>query len=189
MPAPGFKWIPPGTAVVRYLGCQIGLDLSPKQQIAPLFLSIWKKLLFWSSAHLSFARRIVVANQVLLATMWYITSYWIFSSSCISQVQWLIKNFLWSGRDGLLAGLDTVITLPLSQGGLGIVDPADQSMALLGKLVVRVLLPGVEPWKDFLLRRIQASAPSAGGTWAPETRWIFTEMRREMGGSLCYEYP
>eukprot|EP00250_Pteridium_aquilinum_P015467 c22598_g1_i1 orf=254-919(-) len=81
-PDPGFRWIPPGTAV-RYLGCQVGLDLSPEQQIAPLLLSIRKKLLFWSSARLSLAGRVVVTNQVLLATMWYITSCWIFSSSCI----------------------------------------------------------------------------------------------------------
>ena len=99
MPDPRFRWIPPGTAV-RYLGCQVGPDLSPEQQIAPLLLSIRKKLLFWSSARLSLAGRIVVTNQVLLATMWYITSCWIFSSSCISQVQRLIRNFLWSGRDG-----------------------------------------------------------------------------------------
>ena len=68
MPDPRFRSIPPGTAV-RYLGCQVGLDLSPEQQIAPLLLSIRKKLLFWSSARLSLAGRIVVTNQVLLSTM------------------------------------------------------------------------------------------------------------------------
>ena len=179
-PAPGFRWIPPGTAV-RYLGCQVGLDLSPEQQIAPLLLSIRKKLLFWSSARLSLAGRVVVTNQVLLATMWYITSCWIFSSSCIGQVQRLIRNFLWSGGDGQPARAKVawaVITLPLAKGGLGIIDPVDQSRALLGKLIVRGLLPGSEPWKELLHQRIQARAPPAGGTWAPEIRWIFTEMRR-----------
>ncbi|MCO5562333.1 hypothetical protein L7F22_015959 [Adiantum nelumboides] len=34
-----FRWIPPGTPVC-YLGCQVGLDLSPEQQIPPLLLSI-----------------------------------------------------------------------------------------------------------------------------------------------------
>ena len=99
LPDPLFQWILPGTCV-RYLGCHVGLELSAEQQIAPLLLSIRRKLVFWSSARLSLAGRVVVANQVLLATMWYITSSWIFSRSCISQVQRLIRNFLRSGGDG-----------------------------------------------------------------------------------------
>ena len=71
-----------------------------------------------------------------------------------------------------------VITLPLAKGGLGIIDPADQSRAMLGKFVVRGFLPGVEPWKELLAQRLQARVPPAGGTWEPELRWIFIEMRR-----------
>ena len=36
---PGFRWTPLRTAV-RYLGCQVGLELAPEQQITPLLLSI-----------------------------------------------------------------------------------------------------------------------------------------------------
>ena len=179
-PSAQFQWVPPGRAV-RYLGCQVGLDLTAEQQIAPLLLSIRKKLLHWSSARLSLAGRVVVANQVLLATMWYITSCWVFSSSCISQVQRLIRNFLWSGRDGGPARAKVawpVITLPTALGGLGIVDPACQSRALLGKLIVRGLLPGAEPWKELLVQRLGSCTPDAGGPWQIGIRWIFTEMHR-----------
>ena len=122
-----------------------------------------------------------MANQVLLATMWYITSCWIFSSSCISQLQRLIRNFLWSGREGhpVRARVAwSVITLPLAQGGLGLIDPAEQSRAFLGKLVVRGFLPGAEPWKELLLQRLHRAAPPTGGQWPAETRWIFEDMRR-----------
>ena len=68
--------------------------------------------------------------------------------------------------------------LPIEQGGLGIVDPAYQSRALLGKFVVQGLLPGPEPWKEFLLQRICMCTPVAGGPWQPEIRWVFTKMRR-----------
>ena len=54
--------MPAGTPV-RHLGCQVGLDLIAEQQIAPLLLSIRKKLLFWSTAHLSLAGRVVVAKS------------------------------------------------------------------------------------------------------------------------------
>ena len=180
LPDPLFRWIPPGTSV-RYLGCHVGLELTAEQQIAPLLLSIRRKLVFWSAARLSLAGRVVVANQVLLATMWYITSCWIFSSSCISQVQRLIRNFLWSGGDGSAARAKvawSVITLPTARGGLGVIDPACQSRALLGKLVVRGLLPGSEPWKELLLHRLRQCTPRTGGPWQPEIRWLFAEMRR-----------
>ena len=39
LPDSSFRWIPEGMPV-RYLGCQIGLELMAEQQIAPLLLSI-----------------------------------------------------------------------------------------------------------------------------------------------------
>ena len=36
---------------------------------------------------------------VLLSTIWYIASCWIFSRSCIGQLRRLIRNFLWFGRE------------------------------------------------------------------------------------------
>lgn len=115
-----FRWVPTGIPV-RYLGCQVGLDLTAEQQVPPLLLSIKKKLLFWSTVHLSLAGRVVVANQVLLATM-------------------------------LLAW--PVITLPTVLGGLGLVDLASQSRALLGKFIVRGMLPGGSPGKSCCCRAL-----------------------------------
>ena len=47
-PHPQFRWIPSGCPV-RYLGCTIGTDLSLENQVAPLLVSLRKKLLLWSS--------------------------------------------------------------------------------------------------------------------------------------------
>ena len=98
-PDPNFRWIEKGTPV-RYLGCQVGIDLTAEQQINPLLLTIRKKLIYWSSAKLSLAGRVVIANHVLLSTMWFILSCWIFSRSCVNQIQRLIRNFLWAGNQG-----------------------------------------------------------------------------------------
>lgn len=60
-------------------------------------------------------------------------------------------------------------------------DPACQSRALLGKLIVRGLLPGAEPWKEFLVHRLSSRADAPlwqEGLGQTEIRWIFTEMRR-----------
>ena len=68
-----------------------------------------------------------------------------------------------------------VISLPKAQGGLGIIDPVNQSRALLAKLVVRVLQPGTEKWKQLLRYRMALCSPVIGGPWQPNIRWIFNK--------------
>ena len=83
--------------MTRYLGFQVGLDTTPAQQFLLVLAPIQRKLAFWSTAWLSLACRALVVNQVLLATAWYVASYWCFSRSCVAQVRRLVWNFLWSG--------------------------------------------------------------------------------------------
>ena len=94
----------------------------------------------------------------------------------MGQLQRLIRNYLWSGNDGSHARAKvswSTIVKPLDQGGLGIVDPLQQSKALIAKLVIRGLLPGSEPWKQLLLYRLQKVCPKTSGDWNPSFRWSF----------------
>ena len=95
-----FMWVSQGSSLAGYLGCKIGLDLFMNQLVAPLLLTLMKKLLYWSTKLLSFASKILVENQVLLSTIWYIASVWVFFRFSMFQVQRLVRNFLWSGNDG-----------------------------------------------------------------------------------------
>ena len=170
-----FQWTQRGVAV-RYLGVQVGIDLVPELHAAPLLLTLRKKLFLWSHAKLSLAGRVIVANHVLLSTVWYIASSWIFSKSCIGQIRRLVRNFIWVGEDKshvrAKVAWSTLIT-PKQYGGLGIIDPLDQCMALLAKLIIRGLLPGHAPWKQLLMQRLYSCAPPMGGLWADSIRWIF----------------
>ncbi len=175
LPHPGFRWIPEGVAI-RYLGCQVGINILPELQISPVLHSIRKKLMYWSTKQLSLAGRIVIVNQVLLSSMWYITSCWIFVKSAISQIQRLIRNFLWSGGDGTWTRSKvawSTITQPRARGGLSVIDPEQQSKALLVKLMVRGQLPGNEHWKNLLSNRIEECRPPTGGPWMNDKRWHF----------------
>ena len=166
-PHPHFQWAKRGEARI-YLGVQVGIDLAPKAHVAPLLLILRKKLLLWGHAKLSLAGRVVVANHVLLATMWYIASSWMFSKSCIGQIRRLVRNFLWAGEDRDYVRVKvawTTITTPKHHRGLGIIDPVDQTMALLVKLLVRGLLPGHDPWKLMLAQRLYTCSPHKGGSW------------------------
>ncbi len=96
---------------------------------------------------LSLAGRILVANQVLLASIWYLAACWNPNPRMCSQVSGVIKNFIWGGKEALVCAKvkwDTPVLLT-AQGGLGVTNPKSQSEALLAKLFVRGLTPSGEP--------------------------------------------
>ncbi len=114
--------------------------------------SLKGKFILWSHNGLSLAGRILVANQVLLASTWYLAACWNPDPRMSSQVRGLVRNFIWGGKETPTRAKvrwETLI-LPLTQGGLGVIDPKSQSEALLAKLLVRGLAPGGEPWKELV---------------------------------------
>ncbi len=110
------------------------------------------KLINWSHSNLSLAGRILVANKVLLASMWYLAASWNPNPRMCSQVCGGGKELYLGGKAApsrAKVKWDT-LTLPIAKGGLGIIDPKTQSEALLTKLLVRGLAPGGEPWKELI---------------------------------------
>ena len=74
-----------------------------------------------------------------------------------------MQNFLWFGSDGssttrARVAWQTVI-LPQVESGLSIIDPKLQSQTLLGKLVIRSLIPGGQTWKLLLQQGLSACTP------------------------------
>ena len=174
-PGSTFRWLNQGEPI-RYLGCLVGIDLKSEAMLSPLLLSIRHKLLYWDAQQLSFAGRVVVANSVLLASMWFIASVWLFSRSAIMKVQSLIRNFLWGGKNGsrtIAKVAWKVLIQPKIHGGLGLIDPLMQSRALLVKFVIRGLLPGSEAWKGMFLKQLMKLSPRTGGVWSPSLKWLF----------------
>jgi hypothetical protein len=147
----GLKWIPKGKGT-RYLGIQVGFHLPPKANFDSVMLTLKSKLIIWSNNALSLAGRILVANQVFLASIWYLAACWNPDPRMSNQVRGLVKNFIWGGKVAPTRAKvrwETLV-LPIAQGGLGVTDPKSQSEALLAKLLVRGLAPGGEPWKELV---------------------------------------
>lgn len=145
----------------RYLGFQIGIDISPTQQFALVLASIRKKL---THAHLSLVGRALVVNHVLFATTWYTVSCWMLHSKVLSQLRRPLHNFLWAGSDDTRDTTSRVAEfLPRSQGGLGIIDPEIRSRALLATLLISGLFPWDKPWKLFLRSALFDCMPRYGG--------------------------
>jgi hypothetical protein len=120
----GLRWIldEEGT---RYLGVQVGSHLHPEVNFEKMKLSLKSKLISWSNNRLSMASRILVANQVLLASMWYITTFWNPSPRMCSQVKGVVRNFIWGSKDTPARAKVkwSTMVIPITQGGLGIIDP------------------------------------------------------------------
>ena len=89
------------------------------------------------------------------------------------KVQMLIRNFLWGSKDCSFFRAKVywkVITAPKEEGGLGLLDPLFQCKFVLGKLHIRVLLLGGEPWKTHLRHIMVRIMMSLGGNWKDNIR-------------------
>ena len=67
-PSESFRWIQEGV-LVCYLGYHVGINIHKARLLAPLMLSLTKKLLIWDTTELALVGRVMIANQVLLSSM------------------------------------------------------------------------------------------------------------------------
>jgi hypothetical protein len=94
-----------------------------------------------------------------------------------NQIRGVVQNFIWGGKafnTRAKVKWDS-LTLPLSSGDLGIIDPKAQSEALLAKLFVRGLALRGEPWKEILRHRVDQVHLSMHGKGPniPDINWFF----------------
>jgi hypothetical protein len=97
-----------------------------------------------------------VANQVLLASLWYLAACWNPNPRRWGNVRGHRRTVPRGGKDAPARAKvkwDT-LALPIAPGGLGIINPKSQSEALLAKLFVRGLAPGGEPWKELVRHKV-----------------------------------
>ncbi len=115
--------------------------------------------------------RILVADQVLLSSVWYLAACWNPNPRMCNRIWGVVRNFIWGGKasDAPVEVQWDSLTLPLSSGGLRIIDPEAQSQALLAKLMVRGLALGREPWKEVGMATWNA-INSLRSTWDPSIR-------------------
>lgn len=129
----------------------------------------------WSNHPLSLAGRIMVYNQVVLSSIWYLASCMDLTEKTLIIAKATIRNYIWSGKRESCATAkvkwDTAI-LPIVQGGVKILDPQWKASALLIKLLTRGLSVGYEPWKTLVHYRVSQTKQSRRSQWASHANWI-----------------
>ena len=117
----------------------------------------------------------MVANQVILSSIWYFASCMDFSNQALNLVRATVRNYIWSGkREGNTRARVKWATaiLPIVRGGVKIIDPNWQTSALLIKLLIRGLSVGYEPWKTLVRHRVAQTRQSRRGKWPNHSNWI-----------------
>ena len=161
-------------------------SMSWTRSVCTVLKALRKKLAYWSTVKLSLASHVLIANQVLLASIWYVASCWNPQLRSINQVKALIRNYIWSGENGerkcrAKVAWDSLI--PQNAGGLKLLDPELQIHALLAKMFIRGLMPKVAPWRTLIKHRMATLRPKRGGNWPPHIHFILFATRVQGIGS------
>ncbi len=72
----------------------IGFNLPHNAHFDKLMLSLKSKLIAWASCTLSLVVRILVTNQMIMASIWYITIYWNPNFRMFDQICGLLRIFI-----------------------------------------------------------------------------------------------
>lgn len=185
----GLKWLKKGE-VTRYLGYPFGIDISQKDKDAKMMQQIRKHLVRWSTNKLSLAGRIMVSNQVVLSSIWYLASCTDFSGKSLKLARAAVRNYMWSGKLDSKARARvkwSTAVLPIVRGGVKILDPEWQASALLVKLLIRGMAVGYEPWKALVRHRVAQTKQSRRGRWPAHANWIMNSAHLVQQGSTMWQ--
>lgn len=95
--AAGLKWLLSGE-VTRYLGFPFGLRIPQQEKDHKMLSQLRKHLAIWSTQKLSLAGRNMIANQVILSSIWYLASCTDLSGKTLKLARAMVRNYMWSGQ-------------------------------------------------------------------------------------------
>jgi hypothetical protein len=132
----------------------------------------------------------MIANQVILSSIWYFASCMDFSNQAINLVKATVRNYIWSGKreSNTRARVKwATAVLPIVRGGVKILDPQWQTSALLIKLLIRGMSVGYEPWKTLVRHRVAQTKQSRRGKWVANANWIMNNRQIVKQGSTMWQ--
>jgi hypothetical protein len=127
-----------------------------EDQFESTLANFQKRLHKWDNFPLTICGKVIVANHLVLAGIWYVLTLNSNRASRLQKIQQLITNFIWQGqyttsRNRVRAD---VLILPTLEGGLGLLDVVTQAKVLGARVFFWTLQPGSHPlqkWVQFQL--------------------------------------
>ena len=133
----------PGTL----LGFSFSSGLSPETMFKDLLARIEQKLQKWSNFPLTISGKVIVANHLILLSLWYVLTLNCTNPVQLRKIQRLVVQFVWSAmsRRGRHRVAEEIICLPKAKGGLGLLEVQAQAQALGGRILHWLIQPGDHP--------------------------------------------
>jgi hypothetical protein len=91
------KWLLPGK-ITRYLGFPFGFRIPQQEKNNKMLSQLRKHLAIWSTQKLSLVGRIMIVNQVVLSSLWYLASCTELSGKALKLAKTMVRNYMWSGQ-------------------------------------------------------------------------------------------
>jgi hypothetical protein len=133
-------------AVLTHLGIPFHAKCFPLS--IPWFEKLLTSLSFvisnWQKRHISMIGRIHVLNSRLLSKLWYLSYFVSWPPWFLKRLKQLVTTFLWDGKRPQVAY--ATLCGAKEDGGLGLIDPGSQAMALKGWWLQRMSQPNQPPW-------------------------------------------
>lgn len=114
-----------GEFLFRYLGNPVTVRRLARVDCDVIVDIMLKRLLCWTSRHLSYATRVTLVNAVLLNLHTYWAQIFVFPKLVMMKITQLCRDFLWEGKEYLNRPPPIVwskVCMPRKHGGLGLRD-------------------------------------------------------------------
>lgn len=125
------------------LGIPVPSHFYTSQPMEQIQSKLVKSLAKLKLRHLSLAGRVMVANGLIMSSIWYFITLWASELSFFTKLQGLIESYVWAGRSRVSRG---TVTQPKACGGFGV--PLDSGEILFFR------------WKSHALGPWQGTAPA-----------------------------
>ena len=161
------------SASVRLLGGVFGNINMPLENWKERQSKFTATLQFWGARALSFSGKVMVANALATAKLWYIASVFLPPESVLKQLTAALCKFVWNNRAELVSR--QTLFLPPEEGGWGLVDVTTKAQCLYARTFSDILTKPDCPWVQlarywlgFFVRRFDPSTWSNCTPHAPE---------------------
>jgi hypothetical protein len=131
----GVVWVDEEDDLSKLFGTPFGLSLKASNVDEFLKDRVNKSLRYWCTTKVNSTGRSIIANKVLLSSMFFFMSILGDTKQGINRVKASIANYMWSGSMNHARAKVAWVQYyqPKEDGGLGLVNPANVLVALMTK--------------------------------------------------------
>lgn len=138
-PPAGFELLPSKwedeSNATKHLGFPVANNFSTLQLKEQIQFGVSSNLNKLKQRHLSLAGRVLIANSLIMSTIWYFITLWAGDLDFLNHLQSQIERFIWAGRSQVARG---TATQPKSFGGLGLLLIVEQFHSIAGNIMIWV---------------------------------------------------